>query len=99
MSRKTLIDKVLGSAKRKTQDVTNYQGRAIIQQEKIEKGKKILAPHYPSEEKSCVEAREDPTLREVLYIVAIRKFAGKKIFHSSSIKNLRISSRTWEILL
>lgn len=80
MSRKTLIDKVLGSAKRKTQDVTNYQGRAIIQQEKIEKGKKILAPHYPSEEKSCAEAREDPTLREVLYIVCNLKICWKENF-------------------
>lgn len=42
-----------------------YQARALIKQDKISRGEKVLAPKHPTDEVHFKAAQEDETIREV----------------------------------
>lgn len=58
------MKKIFNAIGKKTRDA-KFQQRAVKKMEDIEKGEKIPAPRYPTEDKRYQEAQADDSIREV----------------------------------
>jgi hypothetical protein len=66
----SFIRKLFAPMSKSADKASMYQQRAIDKADNISKGEKILAPHYPTEEKFLKEVANDPKIKEVRKIFA-----------------------------
>lgn len=65
---KKFFRKLFGPLTKTTDKIALFQLQAIEKAESISKGEKVLAPHYPTEEKHLKEIEKDKRIREVNFL-------------------------------
>ena len=65
---KKFFRKLFGPITKTTDKMALFRLQAIEKAESISKGEKVLAPHYPTEEKHLKEIAKNKEIRKVIFV-------------------------------